>query len=536
MPFYEQDGRRIWYPDLFDKQLDVFNSTARALLVYGARLSGKTRAVLHRIVRHLWETDGARVGFFARTLKSSKDGGAWALLHNAILKEWFKAKIGMRYTTESKGVYGPRTDGITRTLSFKVSNVHKTESEVMLFSLDNDDDVEAKLKELEFSMIYFSELDKFGDRRVLTVALPSLRMGHLRFEDQSWISDCNPSEEGDASWIYQLFFRERLMGYEDYLRAQKEQDLPLLSQDDFERFYGQLDVISIQPEENPRVDARQLQEVRVACGSDQGLYARHVKGEWVWGGGDASRHFRALWGDGSRHIVDGTTAEGVEEDWIIAKPSQNCFELITGWDLGETNHAAVILERYQRRVTSRSENGQETSRYESCFVVLDELVSIGHEVSNDEFTCEFMDLIKQIEADAGRTFNLDRAWSDRSSLEKYSSSGDTYPYLQVHDASEGRITLQGVRKPTGSVRIRVQELKKFLAHGRIKVSAHCKYTIKMFRDLKKGKDKTNYVVPTDENKHVFDAISYAILAECAEELESGPKTGRKEQALEVHIA
>lgn len=512
------DSTGKWMPTLFRKQLQVFNSRRRALLVPGPRLSGKTRAVLHRIVRHLWETKGARVGMFARTMKSSKDGGTWSLLQSAILPEWFESKIGMRYTSSVNGRLGPKTDGLTRTPFFTVTNVHGGESTLLLFSLDDDNAVEDKLKELEFSMIYFSELDKFGDRRVLTVALPSLRMGHLRFEDQMWIADCNPSEEGENSWIYQTFFKERDMSYYQYCEWQKSRDLPTLAEDDFVDFYRrQLDVIEILPADNPYVDPRQLQEVKVACGSDAGQYARHVEGKWVWGGGDSSRHFRVL---ARQHLQVIGKAEGNEDDWIYANPHSTAWELVLGFDLGETNHAAFIIDK-------EYVNGR------ACFTVVDELVSIGQDMSLYQFTTEFMELIERLEEVRGPGFkyNLERAWSDRNSLEKYSAAADRYPYEVVAAASDDRIILRGVgteAKARGSIRMRVNLLKELLAADRLGASAHCVATLAMFRDLRKGNTPSEYVVQ-DQHKHVFDGLSYPLFMECEEEMQtrSSERAGKR---------
>ena len=146
-----------------------------------------------------------------------------------------------------------------------------------------------------------------------------------------------------------------------------------------------------------------------------------------------------------------------------------------------------------------------------------------------------MELIYALEQHIGRPLNLESSWSDRSSIEKYSASADTYPYLQVYAASGNRIFLKGVAKGAGSVRVRVQLMKQLLAQGRFKISAHCHATIRMLKDLKKGKDNINYVV-SDENKHIFDAITYALLMECSEELQSQPMltTGqRKSVAVQV---
>jgi phage terminase large subunit len=503
----------LWYPDLFDRQLPVFNSRARALLVSGPRKSGKTWVVLHKLIRHMWETKGARLAMFSRTLKNSKEAGTWADLHQIILPEWIGANIGLRYTTyNAEGQPGFKVDGQTRTPRFKIRNAWGGESECMLFSLDFDGDVEDKLKEQRFSMIYFSELSKFRDRKILSVALPQLRMPHLKMDEQMWIADTNPSEEGESSWIYEVWYVERNLSYEKYADRKKERGLPVMSEESFLNFQRGLQLVEIRPEENPFLDPRELEELKSTYSYDEGLYARYVLGKWVYGDGDHSRHFRTAFL--AKHVI-GNCEDTDENNWILAVPSPNSFQLISGWDLGDRNHAAVLLDKVWL-------NGK------SVFIVLDELESIGDEVSNEDFTVAFMQLVTNLEEQTGRQFDLERAWSDRSSIERYSATGDTFPYLQVYAASEERIFLRGVPKAKGSVRARVALIKQLLKQDRLFVSAHCKATKRMFKELKKGSTEVNYVVQ-DENKHIFDALSYPIFMECAEDLENMPDAGKSTQ-------
>lgn len=502
------DAEGNWYPLLFDRQLEVFNSRARALLVCGPRLSGKTWAVLHKIVRHLWDTPGARVAMFSRTMKNSKDGGTWMDMHTITLPEWIKADIGLQYTTlNAEGVPGWKTDGQTRTPYFRVRNRWGGESELRLFSLDFDDAIEDKLKEQRFSMIYFSELSKFSDRKILSVALPSLRMPHLKMEEQMWIADTNPGEEGESSWIYEVWYLERTFSYEQYQDYCKERGRTAMPEPTFKNFQAGLELVEIKPEENPFLEPRVLEELKSTYAYDVGLYARYVNGLWVYGDGDMSRHFRTLFRP-HVHIV-GDCSAIKSEDWTYLNPSENCFELITGWDLGDVNHAAVAMEKHylNNRV---------------CFSILEELESINAPVSVEEFTIEFMELVDWLDTAAKRKLLTTSNWSDRSSIEKYSSTADTYPYLEVHAASNERFFLQGVPKGKGSVKVRVQLLKQLLAQGRIKFSAHLTGIQRMLRDLKKGNGKLDYVV-ADENKHLFDALTYPLLMECAEDLESRPE-------------
>lgn len=514
-----EDG--LWIPDLFPKQLEVFNNKSRSLLVDGPRKSGKTWATLAKIVRHLWETPGARVAMFSKTLKNSKDGGTWMDLHRITLPEWIDAKIGLKYTTlTSEGIPGPKVDGQTRTPYFRVTNAHGGESELMLFSLDYDHDVEDKVKEQRFSMIYFSELSKFMDRKILSATMAQLRMPHLRFEDHQWISDTNPSEEGESSWIYQVWYVERNLSYEDYSERQKKLEQTVLPEKLFLQFRNGLGLVRIVPEENPYLDPRELDELKTNYGYDPGLYARYVEGKWVYGQGDSSRHFRAFFKK-NVHVL-GSIEAVQEQHWELLNPSPSCVELISGWDLGDVNHAAGLVEK-------------QFVGNESHFFIVDELVSLDKDISHEEFTLEFMDMVADLEKDAGHSFNLDRAWSDRSSIEKYSASADTYPYLQVYASSKERIFLRGVPKPANSVRNRVQLYKLLLARNRIHISAHCTHVIHMSEYLKKGTDRLTYVVP-NEDKHSFDWVTYLLLMECAEELEDlrDPVTGQR-SSLAVQV-
>lgn len=506
-----------WYPDLFDRQLEVFNSRARALLVCGPRKSGKTWAVLHKVVRHLWETPGARVAMFSKTLKNSKQGGTWDDLHKIVLPEWIDARIGLQYTTNNnEGHPGWKTDGTTRTPYFKIRNMHGGESELMLFSLDNDDDIEDKIKEQRFSLIYFSELTKFESRKVLTIALPQLRMPHLRMEQQQWIADTNPGEEGDLSWIYQVWYVERTLSYEDYCKRQGEK--PKMEEQTWLSFQRRLQLIEIRPEENPHLPNEELEELKATYAYDEGLSARYVEGKWVYGDGDSSRHFRGAF-NLKVHVV-GDNSSPNKEEWEYLNVSPMSTEIITGWDLGDTNHAVAFIDKILVR------------GLKPYFSIVDEFVSIKENLSIADGTQEIMEMLEELEAAAGRKFDTDRAWSDRSSIEKYSATADTYPYLEVLAASGERFFLRGVPKAAGSVRIRVRLVKMLLSDKRLLVSRHCVNTIKMFQHLKKG-DK-EFVVQ-DENKHIFDAISYALLMECAEELENSSRLNPERRSIDVSI-
>lgn len=496
-----------WAPDLnanrLGKQWAVFNSKARALLVSGPRWSAKTWATLHKIVRHMFDTPGASVAMFSKTMKNSKEGGTWLDMHRYTIPEWVRADIGLQYTTlNSEGRPGWKVQGDTRTPYFKISNRYGGESECRLFSLDYAADIEDKIKEQRFSLIYFSELMKFNDRRVLSMTLPCLRMAHLNYQDQMWLADTNPSEEGELSWIYKVWYKERIQTYDEYVEDCKVEGHDPVAEDVFIEFKRGLELIEMYPEDNTRLDAKVLTELKMQCAYDPGLYARDVKGQWVFGDGDRSRHFRSFF-KRDVHVLGNAEAPN-EEQWDVIKPSPHTSELITGWDPGDVNQAAVILD--ETTVNNRSH-----------FAVLDELESIKEHVSLEAFGLAFLELVEAIEFDMGRKYVLEQAYSDASALERYSATANTFPAFEIKAGTNGRIVLIGVPKPTGSVKLRVKLLKMLLSQNRIKISANCKAIQRMLRDLKKGATKISYVVP-DENKHIFDALTYPLLVRCAEEL------------------
>jgi len=513
-----------WAPDLnankHGLQWDVFNSTARFLLVEGPRFSAKTWAVLHRIVRHMYDTPGASFAMFAPTIKNSKEGGTWQSLHRVTIPEWIGAGIGFNYTSfNNDGKPGWKVIGDTRTPYFSIRNRYGGESECRLFSLDHVPDVVDKVKSQEFSGIYFPELMAFdkedSDRIVLSTTSACLRMPHLRYEDHLWIADTNPSPRGPDSWIYKTWFVEPKLSYDEYVAGCEAEGYEPLPQPDWRQSMAERQVITMIPEDNLRLDPRLLRQLKEQCRHDPGLYARDVMGKWIWGDGDQSRHFRSFFKP-AIHVL-GSIEFASEDDYEVIKPSRGSIDLVTGLDPGDANHAGVIIDRLY--IGDRKH-----------FNVLEELESVGKSgkmenfadrhgdwVSIEDFTIAFMGLIEDIESDSGREFNLEASYSDSSALEKYSAAGNTYTALEILAASKGRLTVIGVPKPNGSVRARINLVKKLLSQGRLHVSAQCVAVQRMLRDLKKGAGRLNFVV-NDENKHIFDALSYPLIAECAEEI------------------
>lgn len=494
----DQNGN--WVPSLFPKQFQVFNNRARFQLVSGPRKSGKSIACEHRVARHLWEIDKASVAVIAKTVKVAAAGGVWDDITKIVIPEWIESGIGMEWATwDGNKNPGPKIDNSTKAPYFRVTNMHGTESQVYLFSLDVADvrTIESKIKQTRFSCIYFPELSNFTDRGVFTTTVPSLRMMHLAREDHLWIADTNPSDEGTESWIYKIWYEERIQ--EDHPRPNFQKDLSL---------------IEIFCHDNPYFTEADKEELMALCAHDQELYDRYVNGLWV-AGGNAQRHFANAW-QPSIHLL-GDASSPDKDKWETILPSPDCYELCTGWDMGDTNHSFHIVEPQRKDDNPK------------IFSVLDELVYVGSHVSTEDFTLECLAKMEAIEKMVGRPV-IWRHWSDDSALKQWKASINGLEAMLVRSVSNGKILLMGAPKEPGSVIRRVSLTKKLLIHNRLFVSAHCFATAKMFMELRKGRNDADYVKRSDNpHKHPFDSLSYILQMECIDEINNSatPQTGNR---------
>lgn len=490
--------QEVWSPKLFGKQWDVFNSYKRIQLVCGSRRSAKTWACVHKICRHLFETPGARVGFFAKSVKVAKDGGVWQDLLDIAIPEWLAAGIGFEFTTfDQNGIAGPKQDAQTRTAYFRIRNMYGGESECKLFSIEHDHEVASKVKGKRFSMIFFSELSMFKDKKIMTVTLPSLRMAHLTPKEgepdiyHQWLADTNPDEElGDRSWFYEVWYKDRLD--------------PNFK---WKNFQSNLGLIEMFLHENPFTTPEQIEELEASCHGDECLYDSYVRGVHGEGSAKRDRFFTGIF-DPAVHVIgndqDDTNQIDVHEDTKL---------LMTGWDLGGRNHAAVILEPWFRDVVD-----VKGTTVRACFSVLDELLVLGEQITLDDFTTEFMKRMKAIEDRWERNppFRWEH-WSDDSATTVWRPTTGSYDYMEVQAASNGAITLQGVVKPWHSVASRVRIVKMLLRQKRLWISSRCVATIDMIRNLRRGDTEKEYVL-NDKHKHIFDALTYPIFMRVCDEL------------------
>lgn len=517
----------IWCPELAPKGMQVFNfqatkfpcEMAPALLVAGPRETGKSICCEHKLVRHMWETDGARVGIVGKTYKNVKEAGVIKDLVEFVLPQWLRAnlkgvdgKTPFEYSTVSvEGDPGPKTDSVTKTWYFRIRNYWGTESELMLYSLDHDKDVEDKLKNTRFSCLYFPELDRFKDKKVFTVSFHQLRMIHLRPDQHLWLADTNPAQEGPNHFAYQLFYQS--------LKTETEDEV----------LYRNFGLVEMGFADNPWLSPGRIAAIKALYRSDPDLWNRYVLGLWV-----KLREQGAFADVFNREIhVVGDLSPADPKEQSILMPDETTEAFIGGWDPGDVNHSAHILSKRAGLVSFvDEETGKTETREEFLFEVLDELVVIKGKITIREFTWEFMELMdyweKKFHGNYGRKLPW-RHWSDASAWNFEAGGGNTDERI-VRVASENRIILAapGGQKSEGSPKRRRSFLKRLLYEQRIFISAKCVHTIEMIQNM-------TDVLKNNPFKHPFDSLTYALQAEEPHgvAMQLSPKTTRPTNVITV---
>jgi hypothetical protein len=480
--------------------MEVFNNNDRFLLLTGPRKCGKTIAACHKILRHCFDTppseseSGARVAMFTKTTKNAKAGGVWIDLTKIALPKWLKANIGMTL------VESPRVTGDTRMSYFKVRNRYGGVAEVQLHSLDYCPEIVEKIKGGRFSMVYFCELDNFDDRIVFDISEDQLRIIGLPWEMHQWIGDTNPPETGPNNWMHDLWFKEK----EQHNHPDPE-------------YQEQIQRIEFVLDDNPFLDEREKRTLIAKYRHRKSLYNRFILGLWEEDLTDGcfSEVFRE-----DLHVL-GNVNFPDKKDWEIIVPSDGCYELMLGLDLGETNHAASIVEKCP------------TFSGEPVWRVLDEVVSTDKKVSIREFTYALMERMAFWESYVKMMHNRElrwKTWSDNS-IYRYRSAAEVDEALIVRNISGGKIRPISTRKFPGSVIVRKETLYRLLYEKRIYISALCPDTISMLKALKPGTTKLE-PIKRSRHKHPFDSLTYILLGEEPMSLEeNGPKLDKGSPGL-----
>lgn len=502
-----------WEPDLAAKQLDFYRSDARTRVAVGPRYTGKTWVLEHAVFQHCWRHE-ARFAFVPKTTRVSKSG-VWAELTGKIYDEWKAAGV-----CSEKADFGwtrePWTDPVTKVLHAELWNRHGTKSQIQVFPIQFEHEAEDRVFSTQFSGFWLSEAHLWPTDRVYEKLCDQIRLPGVSFDDQLILIDANPPATGKKHWLYSTFL--------DPFPIPEDKPEEVREQLQYER--SKTRVWKFYVEDNPKGDQRALRAYAARYANKPLEYARYVEGKWV-DGVEAELIFSSVWNE-TTHVVGDISAPD-ERDWQVMAPSNGLHAqrlggmvtLVGGWDPGSVNHAWVGVQPWT------DASGR------MCVDVLDEHVLVGEKVSVREFARGVKKKVDVLEELAGFPITW-QDFSDSSAM-VFRAAADVPMDADATDAaiigaeSEGKHRLIGsahLKKP-GWQKRRADFLSEMLMQGRIRVSAQCLWVKRMFEKLRRDMSEKpkGYVASEQEEKHVFDALSYAVCSMFVDELlaDSSPR-------------
>jgi hypothetical protein len=333
-----------------------------------------------------------------------------------------------------------------------------------------------------------------------------------------FLADTNPSDEGEGSWIWKVWF--------ELLSTEEEECNP-----DELALRNELGRLDFDISDNKFDTPERIAELRSKYSHDPDLHARYILGQWVTASEDAIFYntYRPL-----IHEV-GEIETRSNPDPEIMVPEDGCFELLGGWDLGVSNSSFNIAEKAYRaewtkalggtpdKLSLQEKPGEDGKPLKEKAVpilkFLDELVIIGEVFSMEDFAVECLKKMIWWEKLLGRPV-LWRHWSDRSAFDVTDPVTSRYHHQIVFDATGGRIVLRAADKGPGSVAQRVDLWKKLLFDERIYFSkTKCPKLIQMNKSIKKGTSSIAVINKNSVHKHPFDSGSYIAASEFPNELQ-----------------
>lgn len=437
------------------------------------------------------------VAIVHKTTKNVTNSGVAQDITNTIFPEWIESGIGFKYTTfDKEGNPGWKSDGLTRTPYLRVQNMYGGNSEIRVLPVEHDCEIAQKLKSSRWSMIWLNELANFKDPLIFTQSYELLRMPHLMPWQHLWIADTNPSDEGDQSWIYKFWYQRDWSALQFTHDPKKKEE----NQQHIERLKRALVLVEIFMEDNYSLTPEKISIKKALHQGDPGEFDREVLGIWTAGSGGRNRHFADVFSREIHVIEDNPEGEKIEL-------SATTSELLTGWDLGSSvNHGMVVLEK---RIV-KLDNKEWT-----VWIALREIESVGERIKLEDIGRMALDLIEALPKLYKRPLGF-RHWADDTALNTFRPTGEGFDYLTVQAATQGKITMMGVHKPKGSVETRIRLLRRLLREKRFYVSSQCPAVIAMLENASRGTKLEDRV--TGNYKHIFDALTYPIFVESAEEL------------------
>lgn len=507
-----------WMPPLSPRQVEILNNPARILLASGPRFSGKSIVFAHKTMKRAWEIYEANIGIVVSSYKVATGGGVWQDLIDAA-HEWAAAGISSEYgfsfeitSTDPSGLPGSKLDTASRTPLFTVRNKFGTNSTIRLISIDNEAEIERKIKTTRFQFFWIVELSNFTQRSIITLCEDQLRATlaqsnpdsptFLPDADCQLVADTNPAEDGKKNWIYRWFYEHDAGTVPDKYKASVK------------RFTEKMSVEELFLDDNTFLPPGKKDDLIGKYAGDPVNFERFVLGVWPDGSMDKARLFADVFTDSL--IIDNCIDVGELTD-----------TLYSGFDLGPRNKAWCLLEK-------RLVGGY------SCWCALDELAYIDDHVSVEDFTMEVMEKLIAINThyrEKWKNFKGFRFvhWSDSSSWNPHVSDEVGTEAIEVYNASNRQIELRPVDKPAKSVETGVQIIRKLMREERFFTGQNTPRLNEALKSIKRSSKGGKTMDSGDRHKHICDALRYPIFSESIDDMVNDPMHQKFKNRRTLHL-
>lgn len=468
----EVTGEESWSPSLSGSQQELFDSTAKYVLAYGERASGKTFVLGgHKLVRHAYENFNALCLVIVGIKSQATQGGVWHKLQTEILPEW-KAGLGIEHTDEKMDLQkAPYID---------VQNRYGGWSRISLMSAPFGNILTDRIKGFEPSYVFVDELTNLDTSSYFEAIVQQLGRRQGIEGVQQYTAACNPA--GRTHWVYKRFF-----------------EMPYDEDGNYNHDYH---VVHVKISENEKnLPDGYYNRVMEAVANDPIEAKRMLEGQWIdRPSGDA---LFAPYFSKTLHVV------GDAKKGIVPNPN---YPVIIGYDPGAVNNAMVFMQCI-------------IGKEKSIWTVFDELVTIRKKIPYTTLIPLLYRKMKYWNERVDKKLKFVHI-SDNSAFNQYRAKTGSYDVKDFEEISREKcevfgmepIRMKAAPKFSGSVAGRVRLLIAKLVQEELLISAPCTEVIKSMRNLSCEKQKDNKYDPSLELKpkrsdyiHAFDALTYPIM-------------------------
>lgn len=197
-----------WAPVFNPTQQQGFDDTAKFILMYGEKGSGKTWGALNALVRHCNEERDAFAVIVAVNIRSGKMGTVYDLMR--VLDVWRNGNIdkdGNRLDAglgETFEYTEPALDSQTKDRQVFIKNKYGGWSTVLLMSIPYASVVSARMKNMSPSFVMLEEVTEMQSEDYLLFIGAQIGRRHGILGPQQLYACCNP--EGPSHWVYQSWW------------------------------------------------------------------------------------------------------------------------------------------------------------------------------------------------------------------------------------------------------------------------------------------------------------------------------------------